>query len=284
MKSDLLITLLLSACLAFAAPPKPKTSANHPQQSASVSFLLNSFDYSEEFPPPGKSTENGWLFGIGLRYTFEGGTELPLYGKIQFEFSPSGTEYGSNEEDALGRLKDFTQNTSNWFSRLEFQTGYTFYRIANAPVDITPYAGYGYRFWRREISSHNDLQGYREDYSWSYIPIGVKGELAIDRHWSVGLDVAMRLMVSGSISIGLPTYNSPTLTLGNRLGLYMAVPLEYRPSSVWAGAFTLWYESSGIDQSNKSPIVVVGGVQHQIYEPPSTTRQFGFSITGMFLF
>lgn len=276
--------VLMTATVAFAMPPKTKPLLIHPRHTASVSILLNSFAYKEDFPPPGKSEESGWLFGVALRYMYEGGSDLPLFGRVQFDFSPSGTEYGGNEETIFGYTRDFTETTHNWFSRFELDAGYIFHRILNSPVDITPYTGYGYRFWRRELSSHNNLEGYTEDYSWGYIPIGVKGMYALAREWSVGLEMALRIMVSGSILIGLEQYNSPTLTLGKRLSFFLALPVEFRTQSGWGAGLSFWYEHSGIDQSNKSPAVIINRQESTIYEPPSSTNQFGFALTGSFAF
>jgi len=168
-------------------PNSPRIRGLH---TVSASLVLNSFDYNEDFPPPGKSSENGWLFGMGFHYTYKGGSQLPLYGKLRFDFSPSGTEYGSNEETGPGFRRDFTETSHNWFHRIEFDAGFVFHDAGGSFIDITPYTGFGYRFWRRELSDHNELLGYAEDYSWSYLPIGVIAEIPIASKWSIGLDVA----------------------------------------------------------------------------------------------
>jgi hypothetical protein len=279
-----LVVAALTACNAFALPPKSSLRGNLPGLTASASIMLNSFDYKEDFPPPGKSSESGWLFGIALRYTYKGGTELPLYGRLHFDFSPSGTEYGSNEELGLGIMRDYTETSSNWFSRLEFDGGYTFHRIFGSSLNMTTYTGYGYRFWRREISNHGNLLGYAEDYSWGYIPVGVVAELPVTGNWSVGLEMALRIMVTGSIYIALEQFRNPTLTLGNRLGWFASVPMEYTSDSGWGAGFTAWYEYSAIGQSEQSPTIVVGQQQGAIYEPPSRTHQFGFLFTGTYRF
>lgn len=279
-----LSVIIMIASLAYAHPPKSKSSTIRPRHTAAVSILLNAFDYKEDFPPPGKSEESGWLFGVALRYTYEGGSDLPLFGRMQFDFSPSGTEYGGNEETINGFTRDFTETTRNWFSRIEVDAGYVFHGVFGSPVDVTPYTGYGYRFWRRELSDHNNLSGYTEDYSWSYLPIGVKGTMALARNWSVGLEMALRIMVSGNILIGITNYNNPTLSLGNRLGWFMAVPVEYRIASGWGAAVSFWYEHSAIDESTKSPAIIVNRQESRIWEPPSRTHQYGFAFTGFYTF
>lgn len=279
-----LMICVMIATLAHAHPPKSKSSSVHPRHTGAVSILLNSYDYKEDFPPPGKSTENGWLFGVALRYTFEGGSELPLFGRVQFDFSPSGTEYGGNEETVRGFMQDYTETTRNWFSRFEADAGYIFHGLLDSPINLTAYTGYGYRFWRRELSDHNNLSGYLEDYYWSYLPIGVKGSMPFAQNWAVGLELALRIMVSGSIYIDLKQYNSPTLSLGNRLGWYMAVPVEYKTRAGWGAAVSFWYEHSAIDQSENSPKVIVNFREDYIYEPPSRTHQFGFAFTGFYSF
>jgi hypothetical protein len=278
------VVMILVLCSTTAWSAKAKHSAIPLQQTASLSIGLTSFDYKEEWTPPDKSTENGWLFGVALQYSVKGGSEVPLFGRLAFDFSPSGTEYGSNVVDNFGRSRDFTSNSKDWFSRFELNAGYILYKLAGSSFDITPYTGYGYRFWRREIASAEGMLGYTEDYSWSYLPIGVRGDYTIDRSWSVGVDLALRVMVSGSIHIGLEMYKNPTLTLGKRLGFHMEVPVEYRITPGWALGASMWYEYSAIDQSNYSEKVVIGNQYGQVYEPASRTHQFGFAVKGMIEF
>jgi hypothetical protein len=278
------VLTMLVLCIATAWPARSKYSVIPPQQSASLSIGLNLFDYKEEWTPPDKSTESGWLFGVAMQYSIKGGSEVPLFGRISFDFSPSGTEYGSNVVDNLGRSRDFTSDSKGWFSRFELNAGYVFYRLVGTSFDVTPYTGFGYRFWRREIASAEGMLGYTEDYSWSYLPIGVKGDLTIDRNLSVGLDMALHVMVSGSIHIGLEMYKNPTLTLGNKLGFYVGVPVEYTIATSWALGASMWYEYSAIDQSEYSEKIIIGNQYGQVYEPASRTHQFGFSVKGMFEF
>lgn len=254
-----------------------------PVHILSFTSQLHSFDYKEDFPPPGKSSENGWLFGAGFGYAFRGGASLPLFGSLRLDLSPSGTEYGSNEEIAPGVLRDYTETTTNLFSRVETNLGYSIRQVGGAPLDITPYTGYGWRFWRRSIPNHNNILGYTEDYSWGYIPLGVMAELAVARDWAVGCDVAFRLMIHGSIFIALEPFGNPTLTLGNRPGWLVVVPVTWAPSGGWGGAFSLFYEYSAIEESNRLT-VAVGQQRITISEPPSRTHQFGFRLTGFYRF
>ncbi len=279
-----LAAMLLLPVVLHAGPSGASSDALRSHQSLSAGMLFNSFDYQEEFPPPGKSTESGWLFGMALRYTFTGGTDIPLYARVQFDFSPSGTDYGGTETDNFGRTVDFTQNTQDWFSKTEIDAGFVFHNVGTSSLDIIPYVGYGYRVWTRQLANHDDLQGYREDYSWSFLPVGVKAEMAIGRRWSVGLDMAMHIMLAGNIFIELAAYKKPTLTLGNRMGWYASVPVEYMISSSWGVSGSFWYEYSAIGKSNESPHVMNGAQEIWIYEPSSRTHQFGFGLTVFFRF
>jgi hypothetical protein len=72
-----LLVLCLASCLAVAAPPKSNSPRIRGLHTVSAFLVLNSFDYNEDFPPPGKSSEDGWLFGMGFHYTYKGGSQLP---------------------------------------------------------------------------------------------------------------------------------------------------------------------------------------------------------------
>ena len=281
-RSLVVFLALLCSCQVWASPRSWNSVPT--RQKISLSLISNNYDYAEVWVPPGKSTENGWLFGVGLEYSFQGGSSFPLWAHTQFDFSPSGTTYGSTETDPFGQVSDFTENTKDWFSRIEVDGGFTFYGVFGSNIDLTPYTGYGYRFWRRDLSNHNDLSGYREEYSWSYVPVGLRSMIGRGAGWSVGLDVAARIMVSGSIYIALPQFSSPTLTLGNIAGWHVALPVEYSSPWFWGAGMTFWYEYSGIGQSNDSNPVVIGEQYAWIHEPPSRTHQFGLTLTWSFHF
>jgi len=51
--------------------------------------------------------------------------------------------------------------------------------------------------------------------------------------------MAFRIMVSGSIFIDLKDYNSPHSAWANRLGWYMAVPVEYKAPRAGGQPFVL---------------------------------------------
>jgi hypothetical protein len=239
--------------------------------------LLHSVDYKEDFPPPGKSEESGWLAGIGFACTFQG-QELPLWGTILMEYTPSGTDYDGVVQNWDGTVAPYRDKTKNIFKRLELDGGYTLWFLNQGRLSLTPYTGYGYRFWRRSLPGGE--ASYEEDYSWNYIPFGVKGEYFFDPQWSVALDVAMRIMFGGQIEIKRPDFGTPTLDLGSVLGWKFALPVSVRLNREWSVAFTTWYDYSGISESQPHFL----DQQQYIKEPSSTTNQFGFDIRGRFHF
>lgn len=239
--------------------------------------LLHSFSYKEDFPPPGKSEESGWLAGFGLGYTFQG-DGLPLWGSIAVEYTPSGTDYDGVVQNWDGTVAPYRDKTKNIFKRLELDGGYTFRLLDRARLNLTTYTGYGYRFWRRSLPGGD--ASYEEDYSWSYIPIGVRTEYFVDPQWSVALDLAMRVMFGGQIEIKRPEFGTPTLNLGSILGWRFALPVSLRLAQRWSVGLSTWYEYSGISESD--PYML--DQQQYIKEPSSTTNQFGFDLRGRFHF
>ena len=113
--SRLLLIGLLALCSSngLAGSPWSRWSPASPTHTVSLAIALSSFDYQEELKPPGKSTENGLLIGFALGYEFEGGRSLPLWGRAQWDVSPSGTQYGSTETDIFGRSTDYAENISD---------------------------------------------------------------------------------------------------------------------------------------------------------------------------
>ncbi len=101
----------------------------------------------------------GWIPQVRLGYSYVADDRLYFRAFGETSVADDDTDYDGSTMSGVP-LKDTTRND---FARLEMNAGYT-YR-GNLPFSITPYAGLGYRYWKRDI-------GYNETYSWWYIPVG----------------------------------------------------------------------------------------------------------------
>jgi hypothetical protein len=233
------------------------------------------FDYSEVWPIPQRSNELGFIPGIALAYTYRG-YKVPIYARASFEYSSSQTTYEGDLNHPDGSFEPLIDHSNNHFRRFELQGGYTF-RLGRQ-FTLTPYTGYGYRSWTRILA---DPGGYEEDYSWSYIPLGVRGDLQLSRTFALGFNAAFRFMFGGSIHM-TDFYDDPTMELRSVLGFKISLPSSYRLSQHWSMGIEPWLEYSGIDGSPDH--LVAGTTNYYVWEPQSSTSIFGTNITVQYGF
>ncbi len=247
-------------------------------------FSLYRFDYKEGLVPPLKSTEGGWLPGLHLALSRQG-TSPALFGRAAFDFTRANTTYDGSAQDSLGNVFPYLSTTENTFLNVSGSIGVTFTNLSNPPRALTAYTGIGYRFWERGLGGTG---GYREHYSWRYVPAGLRLDYRANREVSGAVDASVRFMFGGTIDVflsDLPNgWRDLHLTLGNRPGFRVEAPMYFR---YWV--FAPWYEYSAIAQSNQeriyyqdgTPVIVYrNGIPYQYvaHEPSSTTHQFGLNV------
>ena len=242
------------------------------------------YDYKEKITPPLKSTEKGWLPGLYIEGAYRG-EDIPAFGRLLLEFSNDKTKYDGSTRDG-SPVKD---NTRNLFLTLEWDFGYTFENVWKSNVDLTPYSGLGYRFWDR------GLQGgfpFNEEYSWNYLPLGLRADYSITRQWSIALDLSARLMFNGEIKIDKVLFESAgqffvirdvELDLGNKVGYKIQAPIRFEISKKTAFVINPWYERSAIGKSNVFVLEQTATSFKGVFEPSSDTNQYGIHLLFRFL-
>jgi hypothetical protein len=274
-----LLLVLLAGSAGSLVASVPGTSAPVPQHRFDLAFSPLYYDYAEELTPPLKSTEYGWLPGVAAGYTYWGDA-IPVYGALFFSYAGGDLTYDGSVQDQTGQVYPYVSTSPAGISNVHVRAGYIFKRVGGAALDLAVYTGYGYHFWSRNIAGGPPV-GYLEEYSWSFIPLGVEGEWRLGSRWSVGLGIAARFMVAGEIMVERSDFGNPTLTLGNEPGWAAALPVSFSIAHSWAVILELGYESSAIGESNPSPPDVNGSY---IMEPASHTDQFRISVGGRLQF
>jgi hypothetical protein len=234
------------------------------------------FDYNEELPSPLKSTETAWLPGGKMVYGYEGKSSS-FYGSLAYDYTQANTDYdGTTQQGAPIKLK-----SKHTLMRGEANVGYSVKHIEGEAFDLTPYAGVGYRYWERLIGD-TDPNGYRELYTWWYVPVGIKAKYGISDSWSIGCDVSARIMFNGNIKFDFAasdaTINSPDVSLGNKIGMKASVPLAVQLSSEVSLICEPWYEHSAIGASNDVVVTQNGTAVALVHEPDSATNQYGVDV------
>lgn len=265
---------ILTAVLLCSIP----VSAQLHEHSFELLFMGYHLGYTEELPPPLVSQETGWLPGVAAAYTY-GGSNNPIYLNVTGEYTNMSTDYNGGFQLANGGFFPFQNQTSNIFARVEGTFGFTILRsYGRLPADLIVYGGYGYRTWKRDLGSAYGIPGYEENYSWNYVPIGVRSDVGWMPGFSAGLDISARVMVGGSIAIFDHAFNNPTLDLGNQVGWKIALPCQYELTGHLALLASPWYEHSSIGQSNSSAPALIGNLYYTLSEPPSGTNQVGLNV------
>jgi tetratricopeptide (TPR) repeat protein len=240
-----------------------------------VAVSYSRFDYKEDFTPPLKSTETGWIPQVRLGYSYMADDRFYFRAFGEASVAVDDTDYDGSTMGGVP-LKGTTRND---FARLEMNTGYSY--KGDLPFSITPYAGVGYRYWKRDI-------GYNEFYSWWYLPVGVKILYPVAERFSVGLNASVNFMFDGLMTISYKddTVANTTVRLGDRLGYLVELPVSWRPRAHWAFTVTPWYEYSEIGESPWEPFYYADGTYTGLVvrEPSSRTHVYGVRLSTEYLF
>ena len=272
-----------SHSLSFA---QEKNTGAHPEEGTTHPFFLEIgakyfyTDYKEEINPPGKSTNSDWLPGVhlGIGYRKIDGFYAGLYGS----YASGDLTYDGS--DQMG-TKIYFSNDPQTFYRFEANIGYAF--KTGKKTFLVPFMGYGYRYWKRG-EANVPLGNYKEEYDWHYLPLGIKVEHGLNEQWRIGVTAAAHFMFMGRLKVSLseldPGYNNPGLHLGDKIGLYGAIPISCKLTENWSVIGTPWYEYRPIGESDLQILTYYGTAISLLREPASTTHQYGFDLTAAYAF
>jgi len=278
MKKRLYYFVVVSLLFCLVAPAEAqnyKELPSTPENLFQMDFRISYFDYEEDIGPPLKSTEKGWIPGVSLNWT-RTRPGAPFL-KALLELSYGDLDYEGTTQS--GRPVSNSHSTQTLF-RAEVNFGYTFTWGKNL---VSPYTGYGYRFWQRGDSEVvNAVAFVREDYYWHYIPVGVRAVIPINEKILFEPNLGARFVFWGRMKAYLteidPNYGGdPEFELGNKPGWFIELPMRYSLDKKWSLAFTPWYEYSAIGKSPEEG-VRFGDSTVFFFEPSSTTHQYGFNI------
>jgi hypothetical protein len=230
-----------------------------------MEFGVKSFyyDYNEVQSGEWLDSEKGWL--AGTNFIFKSQNRDNGYWQIVYEPVIDNTHYNGFY---LGTNQPSQSTTATELTTLEFT-------YAN-PVNENTYVsvGLGYHSWDRILSEYQE-----EVYSWFYIPLGFRWTIGAGRRLEGAIDISARIMFAGRMAGRNMGYKDFYVNLGNKPGYRIALPLTYHLNSLWAFTITPWYDYSSIGKSNSVPWYQRNGsYEGEVYEPDSTTKQYGINI------
>jgi hypothetical protein len=241
-----------------------------------ISFMYHKFDYKEDLPSPLKSTEDGWLPGFSVAWSRH--QKNTVYTRFLTEISSGDVTYDGTTQ--TGTPIRFTAHNHQFLFRGEFNVGFHFPVSGN--LSLTPYTGYGYRFWMRGQAKSTPLyQTYSEEYSWHYWPLGIRADVRLSDRLSVVPNVGIRVMFRGTMTAFLSDldhrYSNPEFSLGGKTGWFAEIPLKWKVSPSWSFVIKPWYEYSEIGGSDPVAVGYRGSYVGMYYEPSSKTTQYGLN-------
>ncbi len=255
MRGGLLLLLVLTLAL----------GTFHPVSAADFDLTVGfqTFNYKENLESPKKSEERGVLSGIGL-------SKMLLETDVAVLRLAANLTIGQTLYD--GAIRD---SRSGEITPYQDRTDHVIVDIASLFHAGFVYGGVGYHRWERQLAS------YIENYSWGYVPLGLRFSFDPNLDCSFAVDVGAEFMFSGTIEIppGGAFITHGQAPLGNRTGWHIKGDLIYEPSESMSIQISPWYRYFAIGQSEPFSLTTFESKKMTVYEPDSATHQFGVSIS-----
>ena len=256
-------------------PPEAGVSVFPIKQKIIFGLDFSNYFYQEELTPPGKSTESAQLVSPFIR--FETPVPIPGVSILSVEGKTSG--YSTTDYDGTTLTTNIPVSGK---SPALFAQGELDFHFELFDTDFSFLSGLGYRYWNRYLSGGS---GYREIYSWYYLPLGLQWRRALNEDWIVQFELTYQIMFGGKLLVITSESTSggddSSLDLGSRPGTRLQVGVEKKLTSEISVASQLWYEVSKIGQSNE---VYIASFSAVIHEPASQTKQSGLALSGIYYF
>lgn len=279
------ISLALALCLFFCAATALAGDGS-PGAGMSGFSLQTAYEGAYMYYVERRSGSNsildkdyGWQHGgfIEARYDFE-----KAFARARFD------AMGSNQSTYDGSLMNGTpykSDTHEFTYKAEADLGYKLYDQDRAT--FSPYAGVGYRSWRR---GENVAPSYVEYYTWWYAALGVNHMFRAGK-WMLGYDAAVLLPFSMKMETDMRgRYDKATFNIQPLPGLRLETPVSYEIYRSADGTRvsvtgTPFYEKWDIGKSH-AVTMTRGGVSTgaSYYEPKSSTDIIGMRLGLAFRF
>lgn len=166
---------------------------------------------------------------------------------------------------------------------LAYRFGYGF--GARPQPIFSPYAGFGYRWWERDIQPGRDMNGepvlgLEETYRWVYLLLGFEANLYRSPLSELGIDLRLTRPLNPRVDLeAFAGYESTTFDLGERTGGRAELYWRYRYARDVAWVLAPYYERWDIGRSPDTVLHSSGVPAALAFEPRSETRNYGISLS-----
>ena len=170
-----------------------------------------------------------------------------------------------------------TTRTDEQILDISLLSGYQFTSLWN--IDPTLYAGFGYRYWERDIRSTATAAGLSETYTWWYGIVGLEGNLYRGAKTHFKIDLRITRTVNPEIEVDFNNiFDDARLELGERFGLRFSMPFHVSAFENTDFSLTPFFEYWELGRSSTEELLRQGKVIGTIFEPRSETRILGIAI------
>lgn len=225
------------------------------------------FNY-EEYDDHGASldSEQGILAGIiiGARAESE-----HYFAEADFRWSSGSVDYTSA---AINSVTD--ENILD----IEIDAGAWLYDSDSQRVGIL--AGLGTREWRRDIHSTQTASGLDETYRWGYWVLGLRGQQVFNGNLHVEANLQLTRTINPYIDVHFKNaYDDTRLALGEANGYRASLEVSKHLANNITLALQPWYEYWKLGRSADAILFTNGVLSGTVFEPRSTTGNYGVNIS-----
>lgn len=274
MKIERVVFTMVFAAIFCAVLPLSAAAQVGIPSAIDIGLEVQNFEYNE----PGVMNEEGTQYGVYGAYT---GYFSNIMAHAFLSYVGGDLDYDGGLQFADGSSIATTATSPNTIFNFRLAAGY---RFPLGGVDLTPYAGFGYRSLENELTDELTIKatgqsgivpcaGYQRDQKYSYIPLGV--QLAFGTTWGVEAVGEYDFFLSGENHSYRPECgNDNTFDQEDGSGYRFSVRVISPPV---IGSMRIvvepFYEHWEVDDSN-----VVGG----FLEPENDSTSTGIRIGGRF--
>lgn len=147
-------------------------------------------DLKESYTSPSRIEENGLIKGIIFGYDYT--KPFSIYAGVNITYDES-TIYDKNNEN-LNQI-DSKNQINNYEARTGFNIPFGYYFL------LTPFVGYGYNEWTRNIDEAFYMKYDKLNYKWEYVAYGVRLLALIYKYIDVGLYIKIFEMVKVDVKV-----------------------------------------------------------------------------------
>ncbi len=228
-------------------------------------FTAKSFTWKEFLSNETLLKESGPLYGFGFSGKVGGSISRPIAFHYKIEGFTGYIDYDGQTQERI----PITTDTRYIGLKTEIGGGWKIF-AGQSGFSFEPIAGFGYRWWLRDItdSSSGIGSGYEEMWRSYYGRLGIRGEKISSDEFKIFIEAAAIIPLYNENKVYLSDFGLGTVTVepGNKNSLWVEVGMKSKKLSV-----SVFYEGLRFSESDN-----VG--HFQFFQPESEADIYGVNI------